>query len=382
MPYLNPPSIPIEFVPNKAVQFPTGAYTVLQFDGLILADTSAGAWTLQLPSAAQYAGTLAVCIISSTADALTITAASTETINGQSTFVVTQQWQVVLLVSSGTTYWTVVSTPTSAIGPPAVKAVATGNVATRSGTGTFDGVGLNAGDVILLPAQSTTTQNGLWVIQSGAWVRPPNYASGTVIQPGMIVWSMPGGTLNGATLWYLGGNTPVTVDTTATTWTIVNTSPASFVDEVPGNITSTTWTISVAPNPVLSLVLTCSDGTRLMPVTGSGACSAVGASDGSTIKTTTNVPVGSTVMMMTGTVGNLYQTAYVATSVITSGTYTLTFASDSALTVAFDWPAQTQTSDGFQYGTGYQYFLVSNTITTCNALPPDTTLALASYRHL
>jgi len=61
-----------------------------------------------------------------------------------------------------------------------VDAVAVANQATMTGTAqTIDGVALSTiGMRVLLTAQSTATQNGLWVIQSGAWTRPTDFATG------------------------------------------------------------------------------------------------------------------------------------------------------------------------------------------------------------
>ena len=55
-----------------------------------------------------------------------------------------------------------------------VRAVAITNQATMSGVATIDGVSLVAGDRVLLTAQTTGSQNGPWIIQSGAWTRPTN----------------------------------------------------------------------------------------------------------------------------------------------------------------------------------------------------------------
>jgi hypothetical protein len=52
-----------------------------------------------------------------------------------------------------------------------VKAATTANIATLSGTLTVDGVSLVAGDRILVKNQTTTSQNGVYVVASGAWTR-------------------------------------------------------------------------------------------------------------------------------------------------------------------------------------------------------------------
>lgn len=62
----------------------------------------------------------------------------------------------------------------------AVDAVATSNQATMTGTAqTVDGVALNTvGMRVLLTAQSTASQNGIWVIAAGAWTRPSDLNTG------------------------------------------------------------------------------------------------------------------------------------------------------------------------------------------------------------
>lgn len=52
-----------------------------------------------------------------------------------------------------------------------VKAVHTSNVASLSGTGTYGGVALAAGELVLLTAQTAPAENGPYVVRSGAWDR-------------------------------------------------------------------------------------------------------------------------------------------------------------------------------------------------------------------
>lgn len=95
-------------------------------------------------------------------------------------------------------------------------AVATSNVASRSGTTTVDTVPLGVGAVVLLCAQTAGSQNGLWVIQSGAWTRPSNYATGNNAA-GMAVYVEAGSAANVGT-WAVSGAGPFTIDTNVTTW--------------------------------------------------------------------------------------------------------------------------------------------------------------------
>lgn len=52
-----------------------------------------------------------------------------------------------------------------------VRAASTVNIASLSGTATIDGVSLIAGDRILVKDQTTASQNGVYVVGAGAWVR-------------------------------------------------------------------------------------------------------------------------------------------------------------------------------------------------------------------
>jgi len=49
-----------------------------------------------------------------------------------------------------------------------VAALADANVASLSGATTIDGVAVAAGDRVALTAQTTATENGVWVVQAGA----------------------------------------------------------------------------------------------------------------------------------------------------------------------------------------------------------------------
>lgn len=97
-----------------------------------------------------------------------------------------------------------------------VVAMATSNV-TLSGAQTVDGVSLVAGNRVLLTGQTTASQNGVWVVQTGSWTRPTDFASGST-QIGTYVF-VEGGTANASSGWIENGTTAVTVDTTAQTWT-------------------------------------------------------------------------------------------------------------------------------------------------------------------
>lgn len=81
---------------------------------------------------------------------------------------------------------------------PPVRALADSDVASLSGTTTIDGISLAVDDRVLLTAQSTPSENGIWVVKSGAWVRPDDFdvdqsASGALVTIQNEVGSTYGG---------------------------------------------------------------------------------------------------------------------------------------------------------------------------------------------
>jgi hypothetical protein len=60
-----------------------------------------------------------------------------------------------------------------------VRALSITNIASLSGTGgTVGGVTVAAGDRVALTVQTTGSETGIWVVQSGAWQRAPDFAAG------------------------------------------------------------------------------------------------------------------------------------------------------------------------------------------------------------
>ena len=93
-----------------------------------------------------------------------------------------------------------------------VRVLANSNI-TLSGTQTIDGIALSVGDLVLATAQTTASQNGAWIVQSGAWTRPVNFADANDAVKGAY-WLVNEGTNFGGTGWQLL-TYPYTIDTTA-----------------------------------------------------------------------------------------------------------------------------------------------------------------------
>lgn len=79
-----------------------------------------------------------------------------------------------------------------------VRVLAEANVASLSGTTTIDSVALAVDDRVLLTAQSTTSENGIWVVKAGAWQRPSDFAVGDSAA-GAIILVQEGATYAGQT---------------------------------------------------------------------------------------------------------------------------------------------------------------------------------------
>jgi hypothetical protein len=94
--------------------------------------------------------------------------------------------------------------------------VSTSNQA-LSGLPTVDGVTLTDGQTILLTAQTTGSQNGLWAVHAGAWTRPSFFATGDDASGSFVF--IQRGTNFVSSGWTISGASPITIDTTAQTWT-------------------------------------------------------------------------------------------------------------------------------------------------------------------
>jgi hypothetical protein len=93
-----------------------------------------------------------------------------------------------------------------------------GNI-TLSGTQTIDGASVLQGQSVLLTHQTTTSQNGIWIVQSGAWTRPVNFPTGYVIAANCTVdVFVEAGAVNVGHTFSLFTGSAVTIDSSAQTW--------------------------------------------------------------------------------------------------------------------------------------------------------------------
>jgi len=97
-----------------------------------------------------------------------------------------------------------------------VRAASTANIASLSGAQTVDGVSLAIGERVLLKNQTTTAQNGIYVVASGAWSRSTDMDVWTEV-PGTVV-VVTEGTANGDKAFLCTANDGGTIGVTAITF--------------------------------------------------------------------------------------------------------------------------------------------------------------------
>lgn len=102
-----------------------------------------------------------------------------------------------------------------------VRAATTANI-TLSGTQTIDGVVLEVGDRVLVKDQSTASQNGIYVVASGAWTRAPDADSSVDVTSGMFTF-VEEGTTHGGQGWILVTSGDITLGVTGLTFTKFST---------------------------------------------------------------------------------------------------------------------------------------------------------------
>jgi phage-related tail fiber protein len=96
-----------------------------------------------------------------------------------------------------------------------VRATTTANI-TLSGTQTIDGVALIAGDRVLVKDQTTSNQNGIYVVAAGSWSRASDSDNSPVgeVSAGMYAF-VEEGTTYASSGWVLATANPITLGTTS-----------------------------------------------------------------------------------------------------------------------------------------------------------------------
>lgn len=152
------------------------------------------------------------------------------------------------------------------------EVVAVANIASLSGLPTIDGDTLVDGEIALLTAQTTGSQNGPWAVHSGAWTRPTDWASGAVKAEGQYFIIQAEGTTYKNTKWFCTNTGPVTVDTTAATF-VQDSSGTSYSNGTGLSLTGTVFAVKYGNGVAAdgsNNVAAVGDSTRAIQVTSSG----------------------------------------------------------------------------------------------------------------
>lgn len=103
-------------------------------------------------------------------------------------------------------------------------------VASLAGQQSIDGVLVPTGSIVLVTAQSSSVNNGLWTVNSGPWTRPADFATASLIARDSITIvsnksAGANGTANNNTIWQVTSNNGF-IGTDANNWSkIGNTAP-------------------------------------------------------------------------------------------------------------------------------------------------------------
>lgn len=139
----------------------------------------------------------------------------------------------------------------SAMNKQVVSYVATSPVISLSGQQLVDGVLAPLGSTVLLSAQSSSIQNGIYTVASGAWSRASDMSTGSYLVRGSQVIATAGST-NTNTIWQETAASGV-VDVAANNWSRVGYVAPQYAPVQGNGITITGTTFAVRPTTGISV---------------------------------------------------------------------------------------------------------------------------------
>jgi len=101
---------------------------------------------------------------------------------------------------------------------------------TLSGAQTIDGIAVVANDRVFAKDQTDTTEIGLYKVQTGAWVREPDWNGAYDVREGTMI-PVSRGTVNAATFWRVTNTGTVTVGTTSITVAAQSLAPSAILSD-------------------------------------------------------------------------------------------------------------------------------------------------------
>ena len=180
-----------------------------------------------------------------------------------------------------------------------VVAATTGDI-TLSAQQTIDGVACVSGDRVLVRAQTTASQNGIYVVASGAWARATD--ADTAAEIAGAATSVSRGTGNGGELWMTSFLSTDTIGTTAMNWYRVfdqsvvapianggtgQTTQQAAINALAGAVTSGQYLRGNGTNVVMAAIVAADVPTLNQNTTGSSASCTGNAATATTATTAT-----------------------------------------------------------------------------------------------
>jgi hypothetical protein len=118
------------------------------------------------------------------------------------------------------------------LGMKAPVVVASTATLTLSGEQTVDGIAVTDGDRVLY--KNGTTDNGIYIVRTGAWERAPDWDGNSDVVTGTMVL-VASGTTNISTLWYVSTTGDIVIGTTSVTLTQYPGLTADFATQTEVN---------------------------------------------------------------------------------------------------------------------------------------------------
>lgn len=194
----------------------------------------------------------------------------------------------------------------------AVKAATTANI-TLSGAQTIDSIALVAGDRVLVKDQTTSSQNGLYVVSASTWTRSTDADTASEVAGAHV--SVDQGTVNAGLVFDTDFKSTDTLGTTAMTWARV--VDVAYFTTVGNNLVRLT-------NPSAVAFLRVNADNTVSALDAATFRTAIGAGTSSTTGTVTSVSGTGTVsgLTLTGTVTGSGNLTLGGTLSLTSGNVT------------------------------------------------------------
>lgn len=209
------------------------------------------------------------------------------------------------------------------------RVATTANI-TLSATQTVDGVALAEYDRVLVKDQTTTTENGIYTVQSGAWQRARDFDGARDVVQGTVV-AIAAGTTNADTYWRVTTANPIVFGTSAITFAISNSELAGvtpFAQTLLDDLTAAAFLATLGVSDFIQTLLNDADAAAALATLGALATDGSGATLTGVLKpgTTDNLTVGFTSDVYA--VGSL--------DALTSDTYTVSLVLEPMQTLTID----------------------------------------------